>query len=283
MAFWSSQKLKQELQTLIDPFDPSAVENASYTLKIGDEIFVTNDHRNFNAQQTRTVLSQNQDFLIPPGQFAFLLTEEIVMVPDYAIAFISIKARYKYKGLVNISGFHVDPGFNGKLLFTLYNAGPTPIHLNCGLPFFLIWYSSLDQRDTDPRDPRSTPDNMHLPIDVLNQISTEEIYSLQALTKEFREVDTKVNDKLNEIKFVYTEIKYTKGLVWVLIVAILSIGGYVSNSIIGLGKFAIEQREVLISIPEYKEILDDLVKKKHSTKLPVPQKTGNNAKGANHK
>lgn len=52
MAFWSSQKLKQELQTLIDPFDPSAVENASYTLKIGDEIFVTNDHRNFNAQQT---------------------------------------------------------------------------------------------------------------------------------------------------------------------------------------------------------------------------------------
>ena len=51
--------------------------------------------------------------MIPPGQFAFLLTAETVTMPDNAIAFISIKARLKFNGLINISGFHVDPGYRG--------------------------------------------------------------------------------------------------------------------------------------------------------------------------
>ena len=50
-------------------------------------------------------------FTIPPGQFAFLLTEEVVSVPPDALAFISIRAKTKFRGLVNVSGFHVDPGY----------------------------------------------------------------------------------------------------------------------------------------------------------------------------
>ena len=59
-----------------------------------------------------------------PGQFAFLLTDEIVEVPDSAMALISIKAKIKWRGLINVSGFHVDPGFKGRLIFSVYNAGP---------------------------------------------------------------------------------------------------------------------------------------------------------------
>ena len=61
--------------------------------------------------------------VIPPGQFGLLITEEVVQVPMDAIAFISIKAGIKFRGLVNVSGFHADPGFSGKLKFAVYNAG----------------------------------------------------------------------------------------------------------------------------------------------------------------
>ena len=91
-------------------------------------------------------LADGECFAIPPGQFAFLLTKEDVAVPDDAIAFLSIKARIKFCGLINISGFHVDPGYKGKLLFSVLNAGPRPLHVRQGRALFLIWYASLDGR-----------------------------------------------------------------------------------------------------------------------------------------
>jgi dCTP deaminase len=93
----------------------------------------------------KTQLTAGQGFTIPAGQFGFILTEERVTVPKEAIAFISIRARYKFRGLVNVSGFHVDPAYEGRLIFAVFNAGPGPVHLSQGEECFLIWYADLDQ------------------------------------------------------------------------------------------------------------------------------------------
>jgi dCTP deaminase len=85
---------------------------------------------------------------IAPGQFAFILTEESVEVPDNAIALISMRAKYKFKGLINVSGFHVDPGWRGNLLFSIYNAGPQAVIIKKGDPLFLIVYADLDRGST---------------------------------------------------------------------------------------------------------------------------------------
>lgn len=205
MTFWSSQTLKTKLPTLITPYDENKVEQSSYTLKIGNEVFITKDHRNSDSQHTKRTLSSGESFVIPPGQFAFLLTDETIKVPKEAIAFISMKASIKYKGLINISGFHVDPGYNGKLLFSVYNTGPSPIHLQQGQPCFLIWYAKLDDTDSKPRNDVGYP---NIPPHVLNQISTESIYSLQALTSEFRKID----DKYNSVSWWISGIKWIAGL-----------------------------------------------------------------------
>ena len=47
------------------------------------------------------------------------------------------------KGLVNVSGFHVDPGFEGRLIFSVYNAGPRSIILDHGSKCFMIWFAKL--------------------------------------------------------------------------------------------------------------------------------------------
>lgn len=214
MAFWSSQKLERELETLISGYDPSRVEQASYTLRIGREIYITKDHHNSNSQHTKKELKDNQAFVIPPGQFAFLLTEESVKVPTNAIAFISMKAGIKYKGLVNISGFHVDPGFEGKLLFSVYNAGPSPIHLSHNQPCFLIWYANLDEIDSKPR---SGLGYTSIPTDVLNKISTDQIYSLQALTTEFK----KINDKYDSVSAWIKGIKWIGGILGAALVSLV--------------------------------------------------------------
>lgn len=84
------------------------------------------------------------------------------------MGFISIKATYKLRGLVNVSGFHVDPGRSGRLIFTVFNAGPATIHLERGLPVFLLWIADLDD-SSEKRKHGGGPES--IPPDVISNIT----------------------------------------------------------------------------------------------------------------
>ncbi|WP_183560897.1 dCTP deaminase domain-containing protein [Mucilaginibacter sp. SP1R1] len=141
MSFLSSASLidLNAAEQIITPFELSAVKNGAYELTLGDEVFQTN-----SSPRGVTKLTDHDEIYIEPGHFALLLTAETVKIPKDKIAFISIKASIKFKGLVNVSGFHVDPGFEGKLLFSVYNAGSYNIILSRGSKYFPIWFAELD-------------------------------------------------------------------------------------------------------------------------------------------
>jgi dCTP deaminase len=161
MAFLSSESLKKILSKLISNPNETNVKHGAYELSLGPEVFVTDE-------KYKTNLSIGQHINIPPGQFALLLTEEVVTVPDNMIAFISIKANIKFKGLVNVSGFHVDPGFKGRLKYSVYNAGSKDAVLSCGLPTFLIWFSYLDRKTKDVYNGKKMNQMSITPDDVIN-------------------------------------------------------------------------------------------------------------------
>jgi dCTP deaminase len=130
MAFWSGETLLSRLPPLIRPFDPTKVDCAAYTLRVGSEIYVSPSESEQDPKKiTIQKLDPSQCFTIPAGQFAFLLTEEKITVPLGAIAFISMKSGIKLRGLVNVSGFHVDPGYSGHLIFAVFNAGPKDVEM----------------------------------------------------------------------------------------------------------------------------------------------------------
>lgn len=146
--FWNGKKLESKKSSLIELDNPDdlhkvKVDCASIELTVGSEVYITPSSEN-DPKVKRVLTEKKSQFIIPKGQFALLITEEIVRVPNDALAFISFKAKYKYKGLINVSGFHVDPGWYGKLTFSIYNAGPSDIALEKGDPFALIWYADLD-------------------------------------------------------------------------------------------------------------------------------------------
>jgi dCTP deaminase len=149
MAFWSGEKLARHLPSLVHGFDPKNIDCASYRLCVGDQVFATSD-KFVTSSATDPIVSvlskaPNHTLRIKPGQFAFLMTKESVKVPNDAIALISMRAGYKFKGLINVSGFHVDPGWEGQLLFSIYNAGPAEVIVERGEAMFLIVFSDLDR------------------------------------------------------------------------------------------------------------------------------------------
>lgn len=144
MAFWSSETLKRQIvaERIIEPYVASNVKHGAYELGLGSSVFTTSEG------QKRSLTAEDQVAILP-GQFALLITEERIRVPTNAIAFISIKAGIKFRGLVNVSGFHVDPGFKGRLKFSVFNAGSKNIVLDRAQRVFLIWFARLDLTTSD--------------------------------------------------------------------------------------------------------------------------------------
>ena len=144
-GFWSSETLERELPNLITPYDSARVVNCAYELSMGHQACVTNRDRKRAKCRSRVTLKEAEQVNIPPGQFAQLLVCEFVEIPANAIGLISLKSTIKMRGLVNVSGFHVDPGYKGNLRFAVFNAGSEDIILKQEHPTFLLWYVSLDQ------------------------------------------------------------------------------------------------------------------------------------------
>ncbi len=109
------------------------VKQWSYDLHLGDEAFLSTE------RSVRSLVGGRDDsVVIQPGEFGLLITEEKVNFPLTHVAFISLKFRYALKGLINISGFHVDPGYQGKLVLSVYNAGPNSVVIRRGDPVFMF-------------------------------------------------------------------------------------------------------------------------------------------------
>jgi dCTP deaminase len=110
---------------------------ASYDLHLGDEVAKSTNSKPFSLARNNGIIEIN------PGEFALLHTYEKIRVPNNLIGFISLRFSVKKKGLINISGFHVDPGFEDYLVFSVYNAGSRPICLRYKEPIFMISYATL--------------------------------------------------------------------------------------------------------------------------------------------
>jgi len=219
MPFWNTNRIKQECQAhgLITPYREDRAKRCAYELAVGNEAFITSK----SGDTAR--LPEGVKVTIPPGQFCLLTTREVVFVPNNAIAFISMRAGIKFQGLVNVSGFHVDPGYRGKLKFAVYNAGSKNIVLDQDEQVFMIWYADLDAPTPDPYSPLPPLENV---------ITAEEVRKIQGdvaspaeLKKQIEELKVELKEKFHSCEqsrlFNRSILTFLLGVLGSLIVAIL--------------------------------------------------------------
>ncbi|WP_218837871.1 dCTP deaminase, partial [Candidatus Methanoperedens nitratireducens] len=128
-----------KLPILYNLLDIKGFRPANYDLRLGNEFFVSREKYPKRLSETDAYI------VIEPGDFAILTTYEYIYVPDDLLGLISLRNSYKKYGLINISGFHVDPGYYGKLMFSVYNAGPEKVILKYKEPVFMIMYDKLKE------------------------------------------------------------------------------------------------------------------------------------------
>lgn len=103
--FLSKEEIKRDLPNLIVDGNEDRVQEVCYDLCVGDEVYRSEEH-------LPEILSDSKPYVIlHPGQFALVKTLEAVKVPGNMVGLISIRFEYKIQGLMNVSGFHVDPTY----------------------------------------------------------------------------------------------------------------------------------------------------------------------------
>lgn len=140
-GYWSPKTwVRRSDENVVTPFDMNSLsKGGGYELRMGCEAFTTALGHRVELSGSRT------DIEILPGHFGLLLTKERVRIPEDSIGFISVKFSLKAKGLINVSGFHVDPGYDGWLTFSVFNAGPRPITISRDSTCFLLWLAHWDE------------------------------------------------------------------------------------------------------------------------------------------
>ncbi len=223
--FWGPAQLRERLRDgRVEPFHEDRIDGASYRLSIGSEVYVspTADATDASARSI-TCLKEAEALAVPPGQFAFLLTDERVKVDLQELAFISIRAKTKYRGLVNVSGFHVDPGFDGRLTFAVYNAGPVPVHLRQGQDIFLIWYADLESACDEPR--KSGP--YQIQSEWIGCISGK-LHSLASLASAVTSIEQRLERRLDAVT---RELAVFRVVAAVALTLLVAVGGLAVRSL----------------------------------------------------
>ncbi len=130
---------------------------------------------------------ENPYVAIGPGDFAILRTHEFVHVPPDLVGFISLRFRLAGQGLINISGFHVDPTYKGYVVFSVYNASPRNVVLRYKEGVFMILFAYL----TGPVKSERESGYKTLPLEIVSSVKGPPL-SLWSLDKRIRKLETRL-------------------------------------------------------------------------------------------
>lgn len=187
---------RKRIETLLDAgrliekgtCDKKYVQQSSYDLRLGSDIYL-------GGESAPKKLTNEYPYLtLKPGQFAILTCYENINLqkgePSY-MAFIALRSTFKMQGLVNISGFHVDPTHQGTLLFAVQNVGPIDILLKYLEPTFTIFFAPVEgdigETRSDEKGVRFKPKLKGIPLQAVQNLGGGSV-TISELRKEITDL-----------------------------------------------------------------------------------------------
>ena len=156
----SDRSLREEIaagRIVIDPFDDSCVQPSSIDLHLDHRFLVFRNHTmahidvrtDLSALTEQVEVSDDDPFILHPGEFVLGSTSERVAVPDDLVARLEGKSSLGRLGLlIHSTAGYVDAGWDGQLTLELSNVASLPITLYPGMKIGQISF----MRMTTPAD-----------------------------------------------------------------------------------------------------------------------------------
>jgi dCTP deaminase len=151
----SDRTIREYLESgrlVIDPYDPALVQPSSVDVRVSPEfrVFQNNrqpfiDVRRPSQDLTDVVqMSNDEPFILHPGEFVLGSTLERVAIPDDLVARLEGKSSLGRLGLlIHSTAGYIDPGWDGQITLELSNVARLPITIYPGMPIGQISFLTL--------------------------------------------------------------------------------------------------------------------------------------------
>lgn len=143
------ERLSKE-QAMIVPYNPDQLNPASYDVRLGNELMIESV---VSPEFVRTPIkgfTQENPWMLKPGQFCLASTEEILNMPDDVAGHFALKSSRGREGYSHALSAYIDPGFYGsRLTLELHNirqVHPVPLY-----PGMLIGQIVFQRMEGKPR------------------------------------------------------------------------------------------------------------------------------------
>jgi dCTP deaminase len=190
-------------------FHATSLEPSSYDIRVGRKGII-------GGQGVELDLSQSP-MELEPGAYGGVVSYERLHLPSNVCARIGSKRALSYDGVILLTGSLVDPGYEGHLLFGLYNASQRRVLIRSGRKICNIVFERLS--DSPERQAPSDPNlqNGAFPdafvdrmanMDVLPwmQIS-ERVKQIETITKDILDLKARYDDVLEPIRDLTNNVK----------------------------------------------------------------------------
>ncbi|MSO43742.1 MAG: dCTP deaminase [Thermoleophilia bacterium] len=141
----SDRTIREEIaagRLVIDPFDDALVQPSSIDLRVSGDFRVFRNHtqevidpREPDGNLTELVtVTDEQPFVLHPGEFVLGSTLERVGIPDNLVARLEGKSSLGRLGLlIHSTAGYIDPGFEGTITLEFSNVATLPILIRPGM------------------------------------------------------------------------------------------------------------------------------------------------------
>jgi len=195
-----------------DTFSESSLESTSYDVRVGKKAVLGGSGIVIDLTQ--------QSLVLDPGTYAGIISFEKFKLSNHVCAQIGSKRKMSYEGIILLTGSVVDAGYEGHLLFGLYNASTKKVVLPSRTKICTITFINLDI-DVTPIGSDPSLIKGDFPNDFINSMAntdvlpwskiTEEVRKIQEITAQILDLKKQYSDVLEPIKQLTINISKVNG------------------------------------------------------------------------
>ena len=152
---------------------------------------------------------------IEQGSYAGVISLEKFKLPNSVMAHLGSKRKFSYEGLILLTGSAIDPGYEGHLLFGVYNASTKRVVLPIRTKICNVAFWRLAQ-DVKPVAPDPYLLKGEFPPEFVNRMANvdvmawskidSEVKRIEGLTQQVLALQAKYNDVLEPIKALTKDV-----------------------------------------------------------------------------
>lgn len=182
-------------QSFIKNGDVKCAEGIKYDFRMGSHVLKAKFGRSMDM--SRMSEEQKAEMVVAPGEVVFVLSEEVLDLPDNIMAQLMPKRKLSHDGILVLGGFCIDPLYKGKLLVGLYNFSSATFVLDPGRKLIAAVFFELQESERGVfKKPEA--EVIDFPLDLVRLISSYQPIDITTLRDNIGSLEVQITNLRNE-------------------------------------------------------------------------------------